>query len=458
LPIDAAKPALHDAMAMAQEVFISLTAQDTPIAEALAEALQEIFGETLQSHFSTSKQLGSGIGAGEIWFRWITERIERCVAVLVLVTPVSVNKPWILWEAGAVAGATFATSGQTLSLSRVMPLIFQVPPEMVPSPLQASQVQFTQGDQAESFGFLLDQLLSRLLPELPNHRVAEFGRKKDAVVRRYLERVQRFLRNAPAVASAAMIEVWLQRLDDLRRENRASEVGQLRDWMDLSLGRAGETLPPLDLRVHTRLADLYLRAKQPRQAIEQLDLALQLAPRDIFVLRQLGRAHLDDGNRASAKEAIDRIDDLSPQAHARSPECAALAARWHGEGGDHAAAAKVLQPALANNPNSHYLANLLAEQQLQAGQAADAAQTYRRALAIVAQLEEQNVWALATQANAQFFFGNDAQSAAILARIHALDESSGTWASIRRGLDKVAVAVPDGPSRLIALLERNKQP
>jgi tetratricopeptide (TPR) repeat protein len=437
---------------MAQEVFISLTAQDTPIAEALAEALQELFGETLQSHFSTSKQLGSGIGAGEIWFRWITERIEHCAAVLVLVTPASVNKPWILWEAGAVAGATFATSGQQLSLSRVMPLIYQVPNEMVPSPLQASQVQFTQGDQPASFGFLLDQLLAQLLAHLPHSRVAEFGRKRDGVIKRYLERVQRHLQDAPAVAGPAMIEVWLQRLDDLKRENRASEVGQLHAWMDIALGRSSGTTQALDLRVHTRLADLYLKAKQPRCAIEQLTLALQLAPRDIYVLRQLGRAHLDGQDRAKAKEAIDRIDQLAPQAQASSPECAALAARWYGEGGDHAGAAQVLQAALANNPTSHYLANLLAEAQLQGGQPAAAADTYRRALAIVQQLEEPSVWALATEANAQLFLGDDARAAAILARIRDLDESIGTWSSIRRGLDKIAGGVTDGRARLDAVL------
>lgn len=38
------------------------------------------------------------------------DRVRECDFALILITPSSVNKPWILWEAGAVSGAATAAN------------------------------------------------------------------------------------------------------------------------------------------------------------------------------------------------------------------------------------------------------------------------------------------------------------------------------------------------------------
>jgi tetratricopeptide (TPR) repeat protein len=443
---------------MAREIFISLTVHDTPIARALEAAFQALFGDVYVPQFSSSKSIGTGISAGENWFKWIVERVRACDFALILITPSSVNKPWILWEAAAVAGA--AISGSEGSLRKVRPLLFQVTADFLPSPLTATQVQLTTGDDEEGFGYLLDQMLNDALTVLPPKLIAEFGHKKAKVVAEYLSQVRQSLLEAPAVAAPSVIEEWLQRLDELKRDRRASEAEHLHGWMNIAFGRvpkkAGEQQPPLDLRIHSRLADLYLKAKKPKQAIAELQLAMQIAPRDIFTLRLLGKAYLDDGDRDQARAILERIKKLDPRATIHNAECAALDARWHLQGGDNAGAAAVLDAALKENPDSYYLADRLAQAHVEGKRKDAAAQAYEQALAIIQRLGEDNAWVLSTAANAAFFLGKDTEAAQTLRSIWNKGVDKGTWATIERGLHTLSGQVDNGIARLSHILAQAK--
>ena len=437
---------------MPREIFISLTEHDKPIAEALASAFAQVFGEgLLEPRFSPSRQVGGGIASGADWFQWIVERVKACHFALILITPASVNKPWILWEAGAVAGAALAQSGG--DMRKVRPIVYQVPTELIPSPIRDSKAQYRRGDVAEDFRFMLDEMFDELRDEMPPKAVREFSRTRDDAVARYMQAIELALLNAPAVTGPAVIEEWCQRLDDLKRENRPSEAEHLQDWMDLAFGRADRPRP-LDLRIHSRLAALYMQARNHPRAIAQLQLARQLAPRDIFVLRQLGRALLDHGERDKAREVLDRIDHLDSKAIVHNAECAALAARWHRTGNDLRKAEAVLRAALADNPHSYYLATLLAEACAKDGRLEDAGRAYRQVLEIIERLGEDSVWVRASKANACFFLGEDEQAQALLQSIVADAPDAGTWASIQRGLQGVAASVDLGMVRLAALLAR----
>ena len=444
---------------MAREIFISLTEHDRPIAEALSEAFSQVFGEgLLEAKYSPSRQVGATILSGEDWFRWIVERVKACHFALILVTPASVNKPWILWEAGAVAGAALAlTEGD---MRKVRPIVYQVPTELIPSPIRDAKAQFRRGDNAEDFRLMLDEIYDELAAELSQKTRREFATIRDNAVAAYLQKVQRALDEAPAVAAPAVIEEWLQRLDDLKRDKRASEAEHLHGWMNIAFGRVpkagGARPPPLDLRIHSRLAELYLMAKRPRQAIAELQLAMQIAPRDIFTLRLLGKAQLDDGEREQARLTLERIKKLDARATVHNAECAALESRWHMEGQDPASAAAVLDAALKENPNSYYLADRLAQAQLEAGAKDAAAQAYQQALAIIQRLGEDNTWVLSTAANAAFFLGEDAQAVEKLRVIWRRGVDKGSWASIERGLQGLSGRVDNGAARLGLILGEAK--
>ena len=441
---------------MPREIFISLTEHDKPIAEALGTAFAQVFGAgLLDVKYSPSRQVGGGIASGEDWFKWIVDRVKACHFALILVTPASVNKPWILWEAGAVAGAALADSGG--DMRKVRPIVYQVPTELIPSPIRDSKVQYRRGDVAEDFRYMLDEMFDELSKDMQSKAVREFSKTRDDAVAEYMRKVQHALLNAPAVMAPAVVEEWCLRLDDLKRENRASEAAHLQDWMDLAFGSDGRPRP-LDLRIHSRLAALYMKARNHPRAIAQLQLARQLAPRDIFVLRQLGRALLDHGEGDEAHEVLNRIEELDKNATVHNTECAALAARWHRSNKDLARADAVLGAALAANPQSYYLATLLAEVRAEDGREADAGRAYRQVLDITLKLGEDSVWVRASQANARFFLGEDEQALVLLKAIAAKAPDAGSWASIERGLQGVAAQVNNGMARLAALLSQARAP
>jgi tetratricopeptide (TPR) repeat protein len=436
---------------MSYRVFISLTGTDAPIAEALKTMLKALFGDFIETGFSTSKELGTGIRTGEDWFQWIVQQVRECEFALILVTPFSVNKPWILWEAGAVAGAAVASMQN--GLRKVRPLVFQVPYDMIPSPIRDSQVQFRRGEDALDVRVLMEEIFeeceNKMLPRIK----IEFGKMLDETITKYLAAVDTHLLEAPALANNMVIEEWRLRLDDVLAQSRFSEVETVHSWMDVAFAREhGERLQPLDLRIHGRLATLYRKAKRYTRAIEQLELARQLAPRDIFVLRELGRVHLEVGDRAKAKEVIDRIEKLDRNAY-RNTECAALAGRWYREGGNLARAEQIFASGLDHNRESYYLANVLAEVQLERGHLDEARDTFQRALNIVKNLTgEANVWTHATAANAEFVLGNDDNAREHLLAVNRFRPDADSVATIEKALKILASKMDNAATRAPALL------
>jgi len=437
---------------MGRKIFISLTKQDSAIAVAIREAVRSLFGEFFEVHFSTSKETEGGIRSGEDWFQWIVQQVHECDFAMILVTPSSISKPWILWEAGAVAGAALATDGK--SLRKVRPLVYQVHSDMIPSPIRDSKVQFRRGDSSEDFRGLLAEMLKDYSTELPAERLTDYGLRLAEVLTAYIAAVKKSLLEAPAVPTQDVIEEWRLRLDDLLQQNRASEVGILHDWMNVAFGRdSDKPSEPLDLRIHTRMGELYLKSRNYPRAIEQLGLALDKSPRDIYVLRTLGRTYLDAGDRDKSKEIMDRILGLDSDAFESNYECAAFAARWYRSGSNPQKAAEIYRAALDRNADSYYLANGLAETCLEAGDMGGAGSAYRRALGILARLKEPNVWTLATAANAQLFLGDDAALRLSLEALQRRAPSGDEMSSIERGLRLVASHVDGGVARLEPLLK-----
>ena len=138
------------------------------------------------------------------------------------------------------------------------------------------------------------------------------------VMPKYMAAVSAALLRAPGAPTAVAVDEWLSRLDALLKENRKSEVPYLQDWMEIAFGRQSATeRRPIDLRVHTRLGEVYLGMRNYARAVQQFELARLIAPRDIYVLRSLGRAYLETKDKVSAGSIIDRIVELMLACHRR---------------------------------------------------------------------------------------------------------------------------------------------
>lgn len=101
-------------------VFVSHASEDVPLADAFRELIQDVSAGLIPTYSSSSRDPASGIAYGDDWFQWIEDRIRESGNVVALITPISVGRPWILFETGfgraiegvKVFGLRLGTSGE----------------------------------------------------------------------------------------------------------------------------------------------------------------------------------------------------------------------------------------------------------------------------------------------------------------------------------------------------------
>jgi tetratricopeptide (TPR) repeat protein len=415
---------------LANKIFISHTHADEAIANALDEAIGDLFGQgTVEVVYSTKKGRG-GIRAGEDWYAWIIRQVRESRVALVLFTPASIAKPWLYWEAGAVYGSALAEASP--DLRRVRPLLYGLRRNDVPTTFPTTQA--ARGDRREDMDELLTGLFDDFEGAVPRQVLLEAGRKLPHVLDTYLETVQVALRHAPLAPTEENVQEWCARLDRLREEDRVSEVQHIHDWMNVAFGSEDQQPMPIDLRLHRRLGELYLDVREYQQAADQFELARRLVPRDIFVLRALGQAYLGGDEAEAAGGVIDDIGELDPEAFAHNVECAALKGRWLLQRGRGQEAENVYDRAFEHHPDSYYLADLLGQVRLELGDQDGAREAYTQALEIIERLPEQNLWVEATAATAAVVAGDQAKALQHLQRARALQPTQENLDAIERGL------------------------
>ena len=85
-------------------VFISHDSRDADLAEAFANLLTDASGGMLASFRSSDRKGTAGLDFGSEWYSAIMEKLATATDVVALLTESSMNRPWILYEAGVAAG------------------------------------------------------------------------------------------------------------------------------------------------------------------------------------------------------------------------------------------------------------------------------------------------------------------------------------------------------------------
>jgi len=85
-------------------VFISHDSRDADLAEAFANLLSDVSAGTLKSFRSSDKRGTSGIEFGTEWYKAIMSQLGDATDVVALLTQQSIDRPWILYEAGVAKG------------------------------------------------------------------------------------------------------------------------------------------------------------------------------------------------------------------------------------------------------------------------------------------------------------------------------------------------------------------
>lgn len=81
-------------------MFISHDSRDADLAEAFAELLADVSVGTLKSFRSSDNKGTSGIEFGDNWYAAIFSKLGEATDVVALLTSHSIDRPWILYEAG----------------------------------------------------------------------------------------------------------------------------------------------------------------------------------------------------------------------------------------------------------------------------------------------------------------------------------------------------------------------
>jgi len=90
-------------------VFISHDSRDADLAEAFGNLLTDASGGILKSFRSSDRKGTAGIEYGQEWYRAIMQKLDDATDVVALLTTHSVNRPWILYEAGVAKGKLSAS-------------------------------------------------------------------------------------------------------------------------------------------------------------------------------------------------------------------------------------------------------------------------------------------------------------------------------------------------------------
>jgi hypothetical protein len=86
------------------QVFVSHDTRDADIAEAFSKLLSSVSAGVLKSFRSSDNKGNQGIEYGVEWYPKIIDALQKASDVVCLLTENSLNRPWILFEAGMAKG------------------------------------------------------------------------------------------------------------------------------------------------------------------------------------------------------------------------------------------------------------------------------------------------------------------------------------------------------------------
>jgi hypothetical protein len=153
-------------------VFISHDSRDADLAEAFDHLLTDASGGVIQTFRSSDQSGRAGIDYGENWYATITRSLAESTDVVALLTPNSVGRPWILFEAGFAIGRL---DSKVFGIAIGLPL-----PKAVTGP-------FAQFQNCEATEESLTTVVIKLIQRNPNARPREQAVRKQ--VQAFLEEI-----------------------------------------------------------------------------------------------------------------------------------------------------------------------------------------------------------------------------------------------------------------------------
>ncbi len=320
-----------------KKILISHTVEEKDLAQAWKSLIETTTSGAVEVWFSSDDSPLGGMEVGREWREDLYQRLKDCEFVLAIQTPVSVGKPWIMWECGVASGVDKERG--------IIPIIFGMARGYLPNPLNVYQSY--EGDKTEQIrevcerlahkaglkppDFIYDQAIQTYLSAVVHHRSRKSVRPED-------------------------IAMWTNRLKELVLSGRVSELNNRRQQMYTSLGE-----PPLNSDLHDLLSRLFLQNHNFKESLEETDYGLALLPGDPTLLHRKALALTELHNLDEAQTIIEEIISIDEKLSV-DIETAALSGRIHRERwlvsrnrADLNAAFDAYYRAYQANPNSYYI-------------------------------------------------------------------------------------------------------
>lgn len=93
-------------MRIPHNFFLSHDSVDKEVAEIVARTLSRVSLMQVSPWFSSDQSPSGGLKPGNIWFNEILQKLKESKALVVLLTPNSITRPWIYFEAGIAQALT----------------------------------------------------------------------------------------------------------------------------------------------------------------------------------------------------------------------------------------------------------------------------------------------------------------------------------------------------------------
>jgi len=171
-------------------VFISHDTRDAEIAEAFSKLLSSVSAGVLKSFRSSDRKGTQGIEYGVEWFPEIMKKLDEASDIVCLLTQASVDRPWILYEAGVAKGKLSTT---VLGIAVGIPL------------QNANNGPFAQFQNCSDDEDSLTKLVLQLVKRIPNAEPDEEIIKEQ--VKTFKSKLGELLKKQPNQAKAASIEL-----------------------------------------------------------------------------------------------------------------------------------------------------------------------------------------------------------------------------------------------------------
>ena len=287
-----AKPVPITRQPSAPLIFISHDSRDAELAEAFAKLLSSVSCGMLKSFRSSDKKGSQGIEYGLEWYPELMGKLGDSTAVVCLLSERSLDRPWILYEAGVAKGKLNTpvygiALGITLSKANTGPF-----------------AQFQNcDDDTESLTNLVIQLLSRIPNATPDReavamQVEAFTTKKNEALKRLGQPSQEDASSSDASVARLFEEVKLM-FQDLPAKVE---------------GRIAETVDPMRRRkmrrFHPRMFEEFMMMSEETDAPIGLLMMLGFYREELPWLYDLGKSLYDAMHDGNEKKTMSAFHDL----------------------------------------------------------------------------------------------------------------------------------------------------